>query len=103
LHKENYFQAGDVASFFDYKYGRGRVEHHSVADAKNHPCLIDHLHILDLILNIYPFIRFFKGVISLMVGKMMPVPYKSNEKYKEFEYNFLLICRYLDLVKKIRE
>jgi hypothetical protein len=33
-----------------------------------------------------------------MVGKMMPVPYKSNEKYKEFEYNFLLICRYLDLV-----
>jgi programmed cell death 8 (apoptosis-inducing factor) len=33
LHKENYFQAGDVASFFDYKYGRGRVEHHSVADA----------------------------------------------------------------------
>ena len=25
---------------------------------------------------------------------------KSNRKGKEFEYNFLIICRYLNLVKK---
>jgi hypothetical protein len=35
-----------------------------------------------------------------MVGKMVPVPCKSNGKEKEFEYYFLRNCRNWNLVKK---
>jgi hypothetical protein len=38
------------------------------------------------------------GVISLMMGKMVPILARAM-KDKEFEYNFLTICRYLNLVK----
>jgi hypothetical protein len=37
-----------------------------------------------------------------MEAKMAPVPCKNNGKDKEFEYNFLVICRYFNLIKKIR-
>ena len=43
---------------------------------------------------------FFTRVISPMVGKMVPVPCKSNGKEKEFEYYFLRNCRNWNLVKK---
>ena len=38
-----------------------------------------------------------------MVGKMVPVPCKSNGKEKEFEYYFLRNCRNWNLVKKKSE
>ena len=41
---------------------------------------------------------FIMGVISLMMGKMVPILARAM-KDKEFEYNFLTICRYLNLVK----
>jgi hypothetical protein len=34
------------------------------------------------------------------MGKMVPVLAKAAERYKEFKYNFLIICRYLNLVTK---
>jgi len=32
------------------------------------------------------------GVISLAPSYMVPVPFKSNGKEKEFDYNFLKNC-----------
>jgi hypothetical protein len=37
-----------------------------------------------------------------MPGKMVSVQYKNNGKDKEFEFDFLIICRYLNLVKNQR-
>ena len=37
------------------------------------------------------------GVISLTTGKMVSIPARAMERK---EYNFLIICRYLNLVKK---
>lgn len=49
---------------------------------------IDHLQIPDdLIIKLNIFI----GVVSLMVGKMVPLSYKSNEIDKTFVWN-LAIC-----------
>jgi hypothetical protein len=38
----------------------------------------------------------FIGVIPLTEDKMVPVSCKGNGNDKEFEYNFLKICRYLN-------
>ena len=46
-------------------------------------------------------IRFVIGVISLTLAKMVYLhSRKSNRKNKEYEYNFLLIFRYLNFVKE---
>jgi hypothetical protein len=39
------------------------------------------------------------AVISLIPGKMIPIVFKSNEKDKEFEDNFLIICKFIILQK----
>jgi hypothetical protein len=57
--------------------------------------LIHLLHISDLILKLYVF-KFFIRVISLTTRLMVPI----LERAIEFEYNFLTICSYLNLVKK---
>jgi hypothetical protein len=41
----------------------------------------------------------FKGVIFLMLGKMAPLQCKSYRKDKELGNNFLIFCKYLNLVK----
>jgi len=41
------------------------------------------------------FLCFFLGIITLTKSKMAPVSCQSSGKYKEFEYNFLKICRYI--------
>ena len=51
----------------------------------------------DLILKLEVF---FIRVISLTWSKMILVPCKLNRKDREFEYNFLIICRYLNLVNR---
>ena len=45
---------------------------------------------------------FFKGVISLTTNKNGTSSSKSNAKDKEIEYNFLIIYRYLNLVRNKR-
>ena len=57
---------------------------------------IDILHVPDLNLKLYFPIR----VISLTTGKMISGSIKSNGKGCEFEYNFVIICRYLNREKK---
>ena len=54
------------------------------------------LHIPDLILNMHVFISVCR-FISLTIGQW----YKSHGKDNEFEYNFLLIHKYLTFVKQI--
>jgi hypothetical protein len=41
----------------------------------------------------------FIGVISLTTGKMVPLLVKRNGNDKEVDYNFLISCIYLNLVK----
>jgi hypothetical protein len=41
----------------------------------------------------------FIGVISLTMGKMVPLLVKRNRNDKEVDYNFLISCIYLNLVK----
>jgi hypothetical protein len=62
---------------------------------------IGNLPVSNLILKLYAFDIFFIWVISLTGNKMVPVPCKSNGKDKEFEYQykFLKIYRYVNLVK----
>ena len=52
--------------------------------------------------KIIRFRHIFISVISLTEDKMVPVPCKSNGKYKEFQNNFLKIYRYLNLLKNQR-
>ena len=34
-----------------------------------------------------------------MAGKMVPFPYKRNRKDIDIEYDFLIVCRYLNIKK----
>jgi len=54
---------------------------------------VDSLHIPDLILNLYVII----WAIGFTVGKMVPALCKSQGKDNKLEYNFLMICIYLNL------
>jgi len=44
-------------------------------------------------------IRFWHGFLTEHKMVPSPIPFKSNGKNKEFEYNFLNICRHFNLVK----
>ena len=49
------------------------------------------------ILKLYGvFLTFFIGFISLTTGKMLPLSSKSNGNENKFEYNFLVIYKYLN-------
>jgi hypothetical protein len=61
--------------------------------------LIDLFHISDLILKINVFIIFYVNYFPYD-GQDGIRSSKSNEKDNGFEYHFLIICTYLNLVKK---
>ena len=60
---------------------------------------MDLLHIPDLILKLYDLILFYKSYFHYE-GQTGTWSSKSNRKENKFEYNFLIICRYWNLVKK---
>ena len=60
--------------------------------------LIDYSHIPDRILKLYVFIPLFETSCFPYNGQN-GTRTKSNEKANEFEYNFLIICKYLNLVE----
>ena len=60
---------------------------------------IDFIQIPALILKLYFFISYFKNYLPYDEQKWTS---KRNGKANEFEYNFLIICRYWDLVKNQR-
>ena len=62
-------------------------------------CTVCKLYFPDLILKLYAFRRcVLYSIYSLVEVIKSPVPCESNKKDKDFEYNFLKICRYLNPV-----
>ena len=60
------------------------------------------MHISDTILKLYIFMSFYTSYLPYdrENGNLSS---KRNGKDNEFEYNFLIICRYLNLVKNQRK
>jgi len=75
------------------------ILHKTIIKSKHDQNKIKHLlHIPDLISKLYIFIPFYKSYFPY--GRQNDTSSsKSNKKHLEFEFNFILICRYLNLVK----
>ena len=63
---------------------------------------IERLHILDLILKLYIFLPFLYELYPYD-GQNGTQSSKSNGKDNKSEYNFIMSCRYLNIVKKSEE